>query len=297
VVRGEDDLTGEEALGEEPAPPAEPTEILPLRALSGEVPAEIRDVSFSSAMRGYDRRQVDAYVEQVNRVIAELEISRSPQSAIKHALDRVGEQTSGVLQRAREVADELTATALAEAEHATRRASVEAEEIVEKAQMQAHQLRAQSKDEAEEILARARAEAAENVERTEEQVRTLQAGAEGRLRALQADIESSAAKRRKLLEELQRTASELDDFASGAINRPQAEDPTAGPPERPTERLPPKPAPGRPSGDGLEGGGEERGPKSPPLAGRPNGGPQAMRGDSGRAHRASGSRRRAETGS
>jgi DivIVA domain-containing protein len=303
VVRGEDEQTGD-GPGEEPAPSAEPTEILPLRRLAGEVPAEIRDVSFSSAMRGYDRHQVDAYVEQVNRVIAELEISRSPQSAIKHALDRVGEQTSGVLQRAREVADELTATALAEAEHATRRASVEAEEILEKAQMQAHQLRAQSKEEAEEILARARAEAAENLERTEEQVRTLQEGAEGRLRALQADIESSAAKRRKLLEELQQTASELDQFASGEINRPQTEDPRAGSPEPPTERmppkprLPPKPAPTTPSGDGLEdGGGEEGARQSPRLAGRPNGGPQAMGGDSGRSHRTGGSRRKAEAGS
>jgi DivIVA domain-containing protein len=296
VVRHEDESSAD-GPDEEPALSAEPTEILPLRRLLGDVPAEIRDVSFSSVIRGYDRGQVDAYVEQVNRVIAELEISRSPQSAIKHALDRVGEQTSGVLQRAREVADELTATALAEAEHATRRASVEADEILEKAQMQAHQLRAQSKEEAEEILARARAEAAESVERTEEQVRTVQEGAEGRLRALQADIESSAAKRRKLLEELQRTASELDEFASGAIEQPKGEeDPGSGSPQPPTERTPPQPARPPAPGEGLEGG-EAGGTESPPPAGRPDDGPQAMRGDSGRSHRTSGSRRKAETGS
>lgn len=296
MVRRDDELRGGEP-GEQPATPAEPTEVLPLRKLPGEVPADIRDVSFPSAMRGYDRREVDAYVERVNRVIAELEISRSPQSAIKHALDQVGEQTSGVLQRAREVADELTATALAEAEHATRRASVEAEEILEKAQMQAHQLRAQSKDEAEEILALARAEAAESVERTEEQVRTLQEGAEGRLRALQADIESAAAKRRKLLEELQRTASELDDFAVGAINRPQAEEPAADSPDPPTERMPPKPpAPPAPA-EGPEARAEEEGGAEPPgLGGRPNGGAPATRGE-GRSHRTSGSRRKAGTGS
>src|SRR5689334_20627668 len=57
----------------------------------GRVPASLRDVSFSSAVRGYDRREVDAYVKRVNHVIAELEIGQSPESAVKHALDRVGE--------------------------------------------------------------------------------------------------------------------------------------------------------------------------------------------------------------
>src|SRR5256885_562742 len=42
---------------------------------------EIRGTSFPSAMRGYDRDAVDAYVERVNRLIAELETSRSPESA------------------------------------------------------------------------------------------------------------------------------------------------------------------------------------------------------------------------
>jgi DivIVA domain-containing protein len=290
------DEHGRDEPGERPDASAEPTRLLPRRGLAGEVPAEIRNVSFSRVMRGYDRREVDAYVEQVNCVIAELEIGRSPQSAVKHALDRVGEQTSGVLQRAREVADELTATALAEAEHATRRASVEAEELLEKAQMQAHQLRAQSQEEAEEILARARAEATESVERAEEQVRTLQAGAEGRLRALQADIEESVAKRRRLLEELQRTASELDEFASGAIAHPQSEEPDAGSRDAPTEPLQAKPSSPPKPGDGLDGDASS-GAASRVLAARPSGGGQPPRGDSGRSHRGNASRRKAETGS
>jgi DivIVA domain-containing protein len=220
---------------EKPAPESVPSERAAYGSLLSGVPSDIRDVSFPSVVRGYDRREVDAYVERVNRVIAELEISRSPQAAVKHALDRVGEQTTGVLQRAREVAEELTSTALAEAEHATRRAKVEAEEMIETAQLQAHQLRGQSKEEAEEIIARARAEAAESLKRAEEQVRTLQDGAEARLRALQADIQASANTRRKLLEELRRTAAELDEFASGAINRLQDTER-----EPPTETIPPK---------------------------------------------------------
>src|SRR5919199_850433 len=65
-------------------------------------PPELRDPTFSSAVRGYDRHEVDRYVERVNGLIAELQISGSPRAAVRHALDRVGEQTSGILQRARE---------------------------------------------------------------------------------------------------------------------------------------------------------------------------------------------------
>jgi hypothetical protein len=157
--------------------------------------------------------------------------------------------------------------------------------MIEQAQMQAHQLRGQSKEEAEEIIARARAEAAESVKRAEEQVRTLQEGAERRLRALQADIQASADARRKVLDELRRTAAELDEFASGAIDRNQASEQ-----EPPTEALPPKTEP-RPSD------GEKADPDSARLKPRkPADSAQAVArhapADTDRAERASASRRK-----
>ena len=193
---------------------AEPDELMPIGELRGEVPAEIRDVSFPGAVRGYDRRAVDAYVKRVNRVIAELEVSRSPEAAIRHALDRVGQQTSGVLQRAREVADELAATALAESEHTSARARVEADELLEEARMQAHRLRAQSKEEADELIAEARKQAAERLQRVEEQLRSAQDEAEGRLRELEARTASAVAAQRKVLEELRLMAAGLERLAS-----------------------------------------------------------------------------------
>jgi DivIVA domain-containing protein len=223
------------------------TQTLPFGALLSQVPEDIRDVSFGTAVRGYDRHEVDAYVERVNRIIAELEVSRSPQSAVKHALDRVGEQTSGVLQRAREVAEELTATALAEADHVTRRAKVEAEEAVETAQMQAHQLRGQSKEEADEIVARASAQAAERLERGEERLRELQDEAEERLRALRADIEAAAAARSELLDELRRTAARLDEFATSMAAPAPAQKQGEPADDSPTERMP------KPSGRSRQG--------------------------------------------
>jgi DivIVA domain-containing protein len=204
---------------EEAARSRKPTDDVGIGQLRGEVPAELRDVSFPTAVRGYDRRAVDVYVKRVNRVIAELEVGRSPQAAVRHALDRVGQQTSGVLQRAREVAEELAATALAEAEQTTGRARDEADGIVEDARMQAHKLRAQSKEEADGILAQARAEAAERLQRSEKQLKTFQDQAEIRLRELQVETDAASHAHRRVLEDLRGTAAELEKIASAASDR------------------------------------------------------------------------------
>ena len=47
------------------------------------VPTEIRNVSFPVLVRGYERAAVDAYVQRVNRAIAELEVGRSPHAAVR----------------------------------------------------------------------------------------------------------------------------------------------------------------------------------------------------------------------
>src|SRR5437773_7568421 len=83
---------------------------------AGKQDANVRNVSFPVAVRGYDRNGVDAYVRRVNRVIAELEVTRSPQAAVRHAVERVGEQTKAILDEARGSAEKITATAQAEAD-------------------------------------------------------------------------------------------------------------------------------------------------------------------------------------
>jgi cell division septum initiation protein DivIVA len=187
---------------------------------------DVRVASFPAAVRGYERRAVDAYVKRVNRVIAELEVGSSPQAAVRHALDRVGEQTSGVLQRARQAAEEIAGAAIAEAEETTSHAKAEAEQILEEVKLQAHQLRGRSKEEADEILARAKAGAEELMRNAQQQARTVRDQAEARLRELQADTDSVWEARRKLLEDLPRMATELMEVAGGAaarLKRPKGE--------------------------------------------------------------------------
>jgi DivIVA domain-containing protein len=249
------------------------------------VPPEIRDVSFATVVRGYHRAEVDAYVEQVNRVIAELEIGHSPQSAVKHALDRVGEQTSGVLQRAREVAEELTTTALAESQHATRRAKVEAEETIENARAQAQELREEASREAQELLARAREQADGQLKRAEERSRLTQREAEIRLGSLHGEIEAATNARRALLDELRQTAVEIEQFASAAMAEQSAAASTEPVPEAPTEKLPARTA---------AGAARARVAHAPAKNGEPRGEDGQTQAEDGEAHGEDGETQRGE---
>ncbi len=102
--------------------------------------AAVRDVSFPIALRGYDRDAVDAYMRDVNRIIAELQVGRSPQSAIRHALDQVSDETRGILERAHETADEITARSRAQADDRLQWAEREAREAIQAATTRVHEL-------------------------------------------------------------------------------------------------------------------------------------------------------------
>lgn len=104
----------------------------PLEALPPD-PLSIVDADFPSALRGYDRVAVDDYVRQTRQLVAELQATRSPEAAVRRALERVGEQISGILQRAHETAEQITAQSRGEAEDRLQQARVEAAQIVEAA--------------------------------------------------------------------------------------------------------------------------------------------------------------------
>ena len=187
---------------------------------------DVRDVSFPGSVRGYDRDAVDAYVEHVNAVIAELEIASSPKAAVRHALEQVGEQTSGILQRARETAEEITASARREAEAATARAKAEAADLVvdastraDRAEAEATEHIARAEQEAEGIRKKARAEAASLLREAREEIAAEQAEAEASLRRLQADSESVHEQRDELLDGVRALAQRLEEVAGEAAAR------------------------------------------------------------------------------
>jgi DivIVA domain-containing protein len=239
--------------------PAAPEQEQSFGSLRHYVPKDILDISFPVSVRGYDRRAVDAYIERVNRVIAELKVSASPPAAVRHALEQAGEKVQGLLQAAREAAEEITASARQEAEESTARAKAEtaalvvntsaeadrvkaeadelitnarteADDTVAKAKAEADELLADARAEAQNTLARSQAEAHERLQRLQEELAALREEAETRMRKIQADTEAVWKERRELLDEIRGMAGGLVDLANAAAARFPRREP-AGPEE------------------------------------------------------------------
>ncbi|MGA9858484.1 MAG: DivIVA domain-containing protein [Solirubrobacteraceae bacterium] len=111
----------------------------PLETLPDD-PLSIVNADFPTALRGYERIAVDDYVRQTRRLVAELQATRSPEAAVRRALERVGEQISGILQRAHETAEQITAQSRSEAEDRLQQARVEAAEVARAAEQRVRDL-------------------------------------------------------------------------------------------------------------------------------------------------------------
>jgi cell division initiation protein len=103
-------------------------------------PVAVLNVDFPLALRGYDRLAVDAYVKQTSQLVAELQATRSPEAAVRRALERVGEQISGILQRAHEAAGQITSQSRSEAEDRLEQSRREATEITAQAEQRVRDL-------------------------------------------------------------------------------------------------------------------------------------------------------------
>jgi DivIVA domain-containing protein len=213
------------------------------------VPADLLDVSFPVTVRGYDRTAVDTHLQRVNQVIAKLKVNASPRAAVTHALEQTEQQVSGLLQRARETGEEITASARQEADQIVADAKAEAadllvnvsseadkrkadaEQVVTSARAEAEDILTRSRLQAESTLAEARAKAEEERRQLEETLATLREEEGARMRELQADTEAVHQERRQLLEDIRGRASGLLELADAASAREPAgrEGPTPEP--------------------------------------------------------------------
>ena len=194
--------------------------------LRDHVPADIRNVQFPVSVRGYDRDAVATYVKRVNHVIAELEVSRSPRAAVRHALDRVGKQTVAVLQEARESADKLLEAARDEADAEKERAKAEAAKLVvnasdesDRTKAEADKVLADAKTQASQTVAEAQADAEKRTQQADAEIAAARNKADTRMREIQGDTEAVWNERGRLLEETQAMARKLQDLAAGASSR------------------------------------------------------------------------------
>jgi DivIVA domain-containing protein len=100
----------------------------------------VRRKEFPPAMRGYDRNAVDAWREEVAELIERLEEQAPRDAAVKRALEEVGKETSGILQRAHEAADDIAARSRSQAEGRLQRAEREAEITIREAEARVAEL-------------------------------------------------------------------------------------------------------------------------------------------------------------
>jgi DivIVA domain-containing protein len=195
----------------------------------GRIPAAIRNVAFPIARRGYERRAVDAYVTRINRLIAELEATRSPRDAIAHALERTEDERNAMLTQAGETATEIVDSAQGDAETITAEARAEAANIVVDASTQADSSKteadeyvAKARAEAEQIVAEAREAAAEQLQNAREEITKLREEGEAWLKELRADTERTWSERCDLVDELREISMRLQEAVSETGTRSTA---------------------------------------------------------------------------
>src|SRR5262249_29967990 len=116
----------------------------PLSTLPDDPVPFVADVEFPVVLRGYDRVTVDDYVQRTSQLVAELQATRSPEAAVRRALERVGDEVSGILQRAHETASRITAQSRSEAEDRLEAARQEAAQIVTRAEERVRELDAET---------------------------------------------------------------------------------------------------------------------------------------------------------
>ena len=94
---------------------------------------------------GYDRAAVHAYVARAQRLVMEMDAAATnPGEAVRRALDRVGEETAGILRHAQETAASMTSRSETESRERLEGAERRAREREEEAEQEAERLKAQA---------------------------------------------------------------------------------------------------------------------------------------------------------
>jgi len=176
---------------------------------------ELTGVEFSASRRGYDRTEVDRYVERVSRIVVELEAMRSPDAVIERALADVGEETSAILRRARKAAEEIIADAETQAGERNAQAEAEARQLRE----EADRYSARVKADAESVMKDARAEADQVGAQAAAEAQRTREEADHYRDQVTAHIESLAQERHRLIEDLRKLADQFHRTADRALEQ------------------------------------------------------------------------------
>lgn len=209
----EDELRGEASEVEAVEEPVAKTELKPARGRT--FLPEVTGVDFSGSRRGYDRAEVDQYVERVSRIVVELEAMRSPDAVIERALADVGEETSSILRRARKAAEEIIGDADEHGRNRADQADAQAREVRE----DADRYSARVKADAEQVLSEAQAQAQQAAEQAAADAKRRRDDADRYQAQVSAHIEQLALERHRLIEDLRKLADQFHRTADRALEQ------------------------------------------------------------------------------
>jgi DivIVA domain-containing protein len=203
---------------------------------------DVTGVQFSASRRGYDRAEVDQFVEKVSRIVVELEAMRSPDAVIERALADVGEETSAILRRARKAAEEIIADAEAhasersaeaeargrelreEADHYSARVKAEAERVLSEARSEAEEIISDSNAEAARVRDEAEGESARLRDDARKEATRVRGDADRYRAQVSAHIEQLAQERHHLIEDLRTLADQFHRTADRALEQIPSQD-------------------------------------------------------------------------
>jgi DivIVA domain-containing protein len=141
-------------------------------------PEELEGATFSVALRGYDRDEVDAFLKSLGDQLRESNRMRS-----ERLYETLGEEMGGLLQHARDSADEMIAEAKADATRMREEARQEAEQVRAQARADAEEARRLADTDAADTRSKADADAEARIEEATRRVAELEGTeAEGRNR-------------------------------------------------------------------------------------------------------------------
>ena len=199
----------------EPPRPEPPRATSRNRARQTSFLPEVTGVDFPVVRRGYDRSAVDGFVEHVSQIVVELESNRSPDAVIERALVDVGEETSSIIRRARDAADEIVAQAQRQADEHT----AQAEEEARRTRAQADRYREEAEVEGDKIVAKAQADAEAETTRAAQEADEIRKQAARDRDAVREQIDRLVQERHGLIENVRELGDLLHNAAAQAVER------------------------------------------------------------------------------
>lgn len=165
----------------------------------------IRNATFPSARRGYDRHEVEKFLAHLADWLETGAGDESRSDTVKRELERVGQRTGAILAQAEESAQEIRAEAEEEAQETINSANAQAQRARAEADAYAAETRESADDYAEELRSTAEQDANATRIRTEEETRQA--------------IESAEAKAMRIVEDGTQRREDLEAVITDLLRR------------------------------------------------------------------------------